>query len=47
MYLSRLVVKVVGQFDLAEAEVELEGDGVVEVLVEIKRVHHTLSLIHI
>ena len=43
MYLSRLVVKVVGQFDLAEAEVELEGDGVVEVLVEIKRVHHTCS----
>lgn len=38
-HLSRLVVKVIGELDLAEAQIELEGHRIVEVLVEVERVH--------
>jgi len=41
-YLGRLVVEVVGELDFSEAEVELKRDGVVQVLVEVERVHHAL-----
>ena len=40
-YLRRLVVEVVGELDFSETEVELERDGVVQVLVEVERIHHT------
>lgn len=44
--LCGLVVEVVGELDLAKAEVELEGDGVVEVLVEVEGVHHPWTVHH-
>lgn len=40
LYLSRLVIEVVGELDFSEAEVELERDGVVQVLVEVEGIHH-------
>lgn len=38
-HLSRLMVKVISELDLAEAQIELEGHRVVEMLVEVERVH--------
>ena len=35
------MVEVVGELDFSETEVELERDGVVQVLVEVERIHHT------
>lgn len=35
------MVEVVGELDFSEAEVELERHGVVQVLVEVERIHHT------
>lgn len=40
LYLCRLMVEVVCQLDFSKAQVELESNGIVQVLVEVEGVHH-------